>query len=63
VGAACAWLNAVNFVSTGSGAQVVHFMEGPYSVELKQAKSGVISLLLLEDRGNAYRQELLRVRQ
>jgi hypothetical protein len=50
----CAWLNAVNFVSAGSKAQTVHFMEGPFRVELKHALSGMISLLLVED-GN--RQE------
>ncbi|HXJ40167.1 MAG TPA: hypothetical protein VNH18_12890 [Bryobacteraceae bacterium] len=52
-----AWLNAVNFVSASSRAQVVHFMDGPFRVELKHASRGMIALLLVEDGGDGNRQE------
>ena len=54
----CAWLSAIRTVAGGGKKQVVHFMDGPYYVELNPRPQGMISLLLIEDRANAGRQEL-----
>ena len=53
----CAWLDAINLVSAGSKFQKVHFMDGPYHVELTHEPQGMISLLLVEDREGGRRQE------